>query len=100
MAGQYLHGADPTDPLASPLYGDLNGLPPLLVIVGGDEGLLDDSIRLVRKAEIAGVDVTLRVGAGMQHIFPVYAGFMPEAYAGIAEIGDFIRAHLDPSTSR
>jgi epsilon-lactone hydrolase len=100
MAGQYLHGADPTDPLASPLYGDLTGLPPLLVIVGGDEALLDDSIRLVRKAAIARVDVTLRAGAGMQHIYPVYAGFMPEADTGIAEIGDFIRAHLDPPTSR
>ena len=99
MAIRSQEGAEPTDPLASPLYGDLNGSPPLLVIVGGDEALLDDSIRLVRKAAIAGVDVTLRVGAGMQHIYPVYAGFMPEADAGIAEIGDFIRAHLDPAKS-
>jgi acetyl esterase/lipase len=66
----------------------------MFVIVGGDEALLDDSIRLARQAGIAGVDVTLRVGAGMQHIYPVYAGFMPEADEGIAEIGGFIRTHL------
>jgi epsilon-lactone hydrolase len=100
MAAEYLSGADPTNPLASPLYGDLAGLPPLLVIVGGDEALLDDSIRLVRKAGIAGVDVSLRIGAGMQHIYPVYAGFMPEADAGIEEIGRFIQARLNPSPGR
>jgi epsilon-lactone hydrolase len=50
MAGQYLHGADPRTPHASPLDADLSGLPPLLVIVGGDEALLDDSVRLVRSA--------------------------------------------------
>ncbi len=100
MAGQYLNGTDPADPLASPLYGDLQHLPPLLVIIGGDEALLDDSIRLVRKAAIAGVDVTLRIGAGMQHIYPVYAGFMPEADAAIAEIGRFIHARLNPPNRR
>jgi acetyl esterase/lipase len=94
MASQYLDGGDSKNPLASPLYGDLAGLPPMFVIVGGDEALLDDSIRLARQAGIAGVDVTLRVGAGMQHIYPVYAGFMPEADEGIAEIGGFIRTHL------
>jgi epsilon-lactone hydrolase len=99
MASQYLDNADSKNPLASPLYGDLAGLPPLLVIVGGDEALLDDSIRLVRRAAIAGVDVTLRIGAGMQHIYPVYAGFMPEADAAIADIGEFIRDRLSRSTS-
>ena len=94
MASQYLGGRDSKNPLASPLYGDLTGLPPLLVIVGGDEALLDDSVRFVRQAAIAGVDATLRVGAGMQHIYPVYAGFMPEADAAIAEIGAFIAVRL------
>jgi monoterpene epsilon-lactone hydrolase len=94
MASQYLANHDSKDPLASPLYGKLDGLPPLLVLVGGDEALLDDSVRLVRRAAIAGVDVTLRIGAGMQHIYPVYAGFMPEADAAIAEIGGFIRRRL------
>ncbi len=76
MADQYLHGADPRTPLASPLYADLSGLPTLLIVVGGDEALLDDSVRLARVAGIAGVDVTLYIAAGMQHIFPIYRGVM------------------------
>jgi epsilon-lactone hydrolase len=92
MADQYLHGADPHTPLASPLYADLSGLPPLLVSVGGVEALLDDSVRLVRAAGIAGVDTTLYIGAGMQHIFPIYCGVIPEADAAVAMIGEWIRS--------
>jgi len=92
MAGQYLHGADPRTLLASPLYADLSGLPPLLVVVGGDEALLDDSVRLARSSGMAGVDVTLYIGAGMQHIFPIYCGVIPEADAAVAMIGEWIRS--------
>ena len=70
MAGQYLHGADPRTPLASPLYADLSGLPPLLIVVGGDEALLDDSVRLARSAGMAGVDVTLYIGGACNMSFP------------------------------
>ena len=70
MAGQYLSGADAMDPLASPLSGDLAGLPPQLIVVGGAEALLDDSLRFARKAALAGVDVTVRIGAAMQHSIP------------------------------
>jgi monoterpene epsilon-lactone hydrolase len=94
LAGQYLQGADPRTPLASPLYADLSGLPPLLVIVGGDEALLDDSVRLARAAGMAGVDVTLYIGAGIQHIFPIYCGAVPEADAAVAMIGTWIRARM------
>ena len=94
MAGQYLDGADPRTPLASPLYADLSGLPPLLMVVGGDEGLLDDSVRFQRAAGIAGVDVMLSIGANMQHIFPIYCGAMPEADAAVAMIGSWIRTRL------
>jgi epsilon-lactone hydrolase len=90
MAGQYLHGADPRTQLASPLYADLSGLPPLLIVVGGDEALLDDSVRLARSAGMAGVDVTLYIGAGMQHIFPIYCGAIPEADVAVAMIGEWI----------
>jgi epsilon-lactone hydrolase len=92
MAGQYLHGADPRTPLASPLYADLSGLPPLLIVVGVDEALLDDSVRLARSAGMEGVDVTLYIGAGMQHIFPIYCGAIPEADAAVAMIGEWIRS--------
>jgi epsilon-lactone hydrolase len=91
MADQYLHGADPRTPLASPLYADLSGLPPLLIVVGGDEALLDDSVRLARSAGMAGVDVTLYIGGSMQHVFPVYCGAMPEADAAVMMIGEWIR---------
>jgi acetyl esterase/lipase len=92
MAGQYLQGADPHTPLASPLYADLSGLPVLLIVVGGDEALLDDSVRLARAAGMAGVDTTLYIGAGMQHIFPIYCGVMPEADAAVVMIGTWIRS--------
>ena len=91
MAGQYFHGADPHTPLASPLYADLSGLSPLLIVVGGDEALLDDSVRLARSAGMAGVDVTLYIGGSMQHVFPVYCGAMPEADAAVMMIGEWIR---------
>jgi epsilon-lactone hydrolase len=94
MTADYLRGADPRDPLASPIFGDFSGLPPLLVVVGGHEILLDDAVGLARRAALGGVDVTLRIWAGMQHIFPIYAGFLPEADAAIAEIGGWIRSHI------
>ena len=81
MARHYMNGADPSQPLASPVFADLAGLPPLLCVVGGDEILLDDSIRLVRNAGIAGIDATLFIAAGMQHEFPIWAGAFPEANA-------------------
>ncbi len=91
MAGTYLDGADPTQPLASPVLADLTGLSPLLCLVGGDEVLLDDSVRLVRNAGVAGIDATLSITAGMQHVFPIWAGAFPEADAAIRLIGDWVR---------
>ena len=91
MAGWYMNGADPSQPLASPVFADLAGLPPLLCVVGGDEILLDDSIRLIRNAGIAGIDATLFIASGMQHIFPIWAGAFPEADAAIALVGNWVR---------
>jgi monoterpene epsilon-lactone hydrolase len=100
MAGQYLAGKDPHDPLASPLDADLAGLPSFLVQVGGAEILLDDSVRLARKAGIDGVDVTLQIWAGMQHFFQIGIGVYPEAGRAVAEIGRWLRTHLGiPLTS-
>jgi monoterpene epsilon-lactone hydrolase len=93
MAASYLNGADPQQPLVSPLFADLTGLPSILCLVGGDEVLLDDSVRLARRAGIAGVDATVFIAAGMQHIFPIWSGVFPEADAAIALIGDWVRAH-------
>ncbi len=93
-AAEYLDGADPRTPLASPLYGDLAGLPPLLVLVGADEALLDDSVSLVRRGGMEGVRTTLIIEPGMQHVFPIFAGRMPEADAAIVEIGEWIRRRV------
>ena len=92
LAGLYLAGGDPRQPLASPVFADYAGLPPILCIVGGEERLIDDSVRAVRAAGQAGVDATLFVAAEMQHVFPIWAGAFPEADAAIRLIGDWIRA--------
>ena len=90
----YVGDHDPGLPWISPLYGDLHGLPPMLIYVGGDEILRDDSIRFAEKAKDAGVDVTLRVGKGLFHCFPVCAPLFPEATHAMDEICTFIRTHL------
>lgn len=90
----YVGKNDPTLPWISPLYGDLHGLPPVLIMVGGDETLLDDSTRFARKAADAGVDVTLRVGEGMMHCYPLMAPLFSEATEGLREVCSFVRTHL------
>jgi acetyl esterase/lipase len=84
---------NPTDPYASPLFGDYNGMPPLLLQVGDAEVLLDDSTRLAKHASEQGCDVTLEVWDGMPHVFQGFAPFLPEASEAIANIGEFIRHH-------
>lgn len=91
LAGMYLAGADPRHPLVSPVFADFSGIPPLLCIVGGEERLIDDSVRVVRAAGQAGTDATLFVAAEMQHVFPIWAGAFPEADATIRLVGDWIR---------
>jgi len=92
MADAYLSGADPRTPLASPLYADLAGLPPLLIQVGTEEVLFDDSIRFDAKARAAGVDVTLEPWNGQVHVFQSFAFMVPEAREAIARIGEFVKA--------
>ena len=95
VCSQYYAGDyDRELPYISPLYGDLHGLPPLLIQVGEYETLLDDSTRFAAKAEAAGVDVTLRVGEKMIHCYPLLAPMFPEASQALAEACDFIRSHL------
>jgi epsilon-lactone hydrolase len=80
------------DPLVSPLYADLAGLPPMLVHVGSDEILRDDACRLVERARDAGVDASLGVYEGLWHVFHAFPGF-PESRDALREIGGFIRRH-------
>lgn len=91
MARAYLAGADARTPLASPLYADLAGLPPLLIQVGTSETLFDDSIRFDARARTAGVEVSLRPYDDQVHVFQMFAGMVPEARAAIEEIGQFVK---------
>jgi monoterpene epsilon-lactone hydrolase len=93
LAADYLAGADPTTPLASPLFASLAGLPPLLVQVGTADLLLSDSERLVAAASAAGVDVTLEVGEGLPHVYQLLRG-TPEAAEATERIGKFLRARV------
>jgi len=92
FAGHYLNGENPRNPLASPIHADLKGLPPILILVGTAEVLLDDSTRFADRAKAAGVDITLDIWEEMIHIWPIYAPFFPEGHEANQKIGAFIRA--------
>lgn len=94
LAKHYAGDKDPDLPYISPLYGELQGLPPLLIYAGEDETLLDDSTRFSEKAKAAGVDVTLRVGKGMFHCYPAMAPLFPEATLAMDEICAFIKTRI------
>ena len=81
---------DPGDPLMSPLFGDLHGLPSLMIHVGDHEIMRDDSTRFASRALEAGVDVSLKVWPNMCHVFPALAKVFPESRQAIAEIGAFL----------
>lgn len=92
MAHLYLQGQDPQTPLASPLFADLTGLPPLLVHVGSTETLLDDALRVAERARMAGVDVTLEVWDEMVHVWHQFAWRLPEGQQAIDRIGAWVQA--------
>ncbi len=89
-APAYLGGADPMNPIASPLFGDWDGAPPLLILVGDAEVLLDDSRKLADVAKAAGVDVTLSVYPEMPHIWTMSYPAFPEAVEGVTEMAEFV----------
>jgi len=93
-AAEYLNGADAREPRASPLYGSLAGLPPLLVQVGTAETLLDDSTRLAALAAAADVRVTLSVFPEMIHVWHLFHANLSPARAAIAEAGAWMRGVL------
>ena len=91
MAKAYLGGADARTPLASPIFANLKGLPPLLIQVGGAEELLSDATRLAERAEAAGVDVTMESWEDMFHVWHSFATMLPEGQQAIDRIGEFVR---------
>ncbi len=90
----YLHGASATDPLASPLYADLTGLPPLHAFVSNTEVLFDDAVGLVAKAERCGVTAKLHIADRQPHVWPIFVGLIPEAPQTIREVVGLIDRHV------
>lgn len=97
LAGQYLAGADPRTPYASPLYGDPAGLPPSLIQVGSDEILRDDAVRMADRMRAAGCTVELEIWRRMPHVWHSFASVMPEARRAIARIGAFVQQWTGPA---
>jgi acetyl esterase/lipase len=93
MAQAYLGGSDPTSALASPLYADLTGLPPLQIQVGSRESLLDDARRVAEAAREAGVDVTYIEHPGVIHMWIVFGPEIPESTTAFSLLGSFLAAH-------
>jgi epsilon-lactone hydrolase len=91
LAGLYLGGKSPRTPLAAPLYADLSGLPPLLIVAGTRETLLDDAARLAERAKKARVEVTYEPAEGMIHVWQLFAAMLDEGKESLARIGRYVR---------
>jgi epsilon-lactone hydrolase len=93
-ASAYRGSASADDPRVSPLFDDKHGLPPLLIQVGSDEILLDDSVRYAESVEEAGGSVQLEVWQGMHHVFVLNVAQIASARSALDSAGGFLRAHL------
>ena len=99
MGASYFQGHEPTDPLVSPLFGDLKGLPPLFVTASQGEVLLSDTTRLAERAEQAGVDVTLRLVEDSVHVYTIFP-FLPETRSTMEEVANWARRKLRRNDTR
>jgi len=93
MANRYLQGKDAKNPYASPNFASLKSLPPMLIHVGRDEVLLDDSIKLDQKAKADGVNSTLEIWEDMIHVWHAFHPMLPEGKQAIERVGAFLRKH-------
>lgn len=96
----YLGDTPATHPYASPVYADLNGLPPLFIMAGSTEVLLDDSQRVADKARAAGVDCELDVWKKMPHVWPLFSPFIPEANRALDRAAAFVRRVTSATSGR
>ncbi len=96
----YMQGHDHKEPHASPIFGDLSGLPPLLIQVGSIETLLDDAGALHQRARAAGVKSTLEVSEGMLHVWHSYADRLYEGQQAVERVGAFLKYHWQPEEVR
>jgi len=95
-ANDYLNGTgtDPADPLVSPIFADLTGLPPLLVQAGSHEVLLDDATQLATRAAANDVAVTLDITPGVGHVFQTFSAVLDEGDEALTRAGTFLQAHV------
>lgn len=94
-AKHYLGALPATEPLASPIFGPMKGLPPLMIQVSGAEVLLDDSRMLAKKAEEAGVDVQLDIWPGCPHVWQMLWSVLPQGREAIDEIAVFVTEQIE-----
>ena len=92
--GDYVASANSSDPLISPVFADLRGLPPMLIQVGSHEILLSDAVRFAERAANADVEVTLEVVPGVPHVFQAYAAVLDEGDAALESSGGVSKAHF------
>ncbi len=95
LARAFAGGRDLADPLISPQFADLTGLPPLLIQAGSEETLLDDAVTLAGRAGAAGVAVTLEVWPEMIHAFPMFFPRVAASRRATAGAGAFMRRHYE-----
>lgn len=94
FSSHYIGENDARNPFISPLFGDLHGLPPILINAAVDDELFEDAEKFSRKAKDAGVDVQFTAGEGMIHCYPLLAPMFPEATEAMSEIVAYIRTQL------
>ena len=94
MAAAYAGTTDAKAPLVSPVYADLQGLPPLLIQVGTEEALYDDAIRLATRADEAGVEVSTESWGGMIHVWHIFHPILSEGRDAVGRIGSYLKAHI------
>ena len=95
IASHYSDKSKFREPLVSPVYADLSGLPPLYIQVGEDEILLSDSTRAADKIREAGGKVDIEIWPDMWHVFQVFVHQMPESRAAICKVGEFVRRMIN-----
>jgi acetyl esterase/lipase len=93
-ADSYTGGADPRDPLVSPLFADLHGLPPTFLIAGTQEVLASDSVRMADRLRAARVPVRLEMFPGMPHDFPLIVQEIVESDLALRHISTFVARHV------
>ena len=99
LVKQYADADQVTNPYVSPMLGDFTGLPPLQILVGSTEVLLDSSISTAQSSRNAGVDVVLQVWRDMPHVFPIFA-YLPEARMAMQTMAGFFDQHTTNTTKR